>query len=509
MRLSRKPYDVPLLLASGLLVGLYVLSGGGGFPLDDSWIHQVYARNLAWRGEWAFVPGQPSAASTSPLYTVLLAIGYSLHLPYLLWTSLLGVAALALTGMAGGRIADWLLPQRWLAGWAAGLVLVFSWHLIWAAAAGMETMLFSAFTLVLIGLGGWEWQAVRRDVRATVWRGAGFGGIAALAVMTRPEGALLAGLVGVLLLVLRPGGRLIGWWIVGAGVAFGVVVSPYLLLNLSLTGTPLPNTASAKQAQIAPRLMLSYPQRVADMIYPLIAGAQLLLVPGMIYGFWRNMRSAEWPRIFLALLLVLWPVALILLYAARLPAPYQHGRYVIPALPALIVLGVVGSFHLLDASRSHVLRRVTARALVICMVLTLVFFAFGPGLRAYETDVRIIQEEMVAPAQWIADNINTEDLLAVHDIGAVGYFAARPILDVAGLVSPEVVPIYHDEEALWALMRTRDVAYLMAFPDQLPGHDVTDARLCPVFASPGSTSSAQGAGKMVVYRLAWDGECNG
>ena len=47
-----------------------------GFPLDDSWIHQTYARNLALRGEWAFRPGLPSAGSTSPLWSALLALGF-------------------------------------------------------------------------------------------------------------------------------------------------------------------------------------------------------------------------------------------------------------------------------------------------------------------------------------------------------------------------------------------------------------------------------------------------
>ncbi len=46
-----------------------------GFPLDDAWIHQTYARNLALLAEWAFIPGQLSAGSTSPLWTILLAPG--------------------------------------------------------------------------------------------------------------------------------------------------------------------------------------------------------------------------------------------------------------------------------------------------------------------------------------------------------------------------------------------------------------------------------------------------
>ena len=49
-----------------------------GFPLDDSWIHLTYARNFAEHGEWAFRLGERSAGSTSPLWTVLLSIGFLL-----------------------------------------------------------------------------------------------------------------------------------------------------------------------------------------------------------------------------------------------------------------------------------------------------------------------------------------------------------------------------------------------------------------------------------------------
>ena len=63
----RQLSNKPMFLLALLLVTIYVLAAGGSFPLDDSWIHQTYGRNLALNGEWAFLPGKPSAASTSPL----------------------------------------------------------------------------------------------------------------------------------------------------------------------------------------------------------------------------------------------------------------------------------------------------------------------------------------------------------------------------------------------------------------------------------------------------------
>jgi len=93
-----------LILAGALLISLAVylvacfIAYRIGFPLDDSWIHQTYARNLALRGEWSFLPGQPSAGSTSPLWTILLSVGFFLQLSPYIWTYFLG--ALFLFGIS-------------------------------------------------------------------------------------------------------------------------------------------------------------------------------------------------------------------------------------------------------------------------------------------------------------------------------------------------------------------------------------------------------------------------
>src|SRR5688572_24206639 len=136
--------DLLFLFVAALVVGLYVLRAANqdevGFPLDDSWIHQVYGRNLAERGEWAFVPGEPSAASTSPLFTVLLSIGNLLNLTPFVWAFSLGILALTLGGMMAARLGEILFPGTAWVGLGTGLAVMLAWHMVWAAASGMETM---------------------------------------------------------------------------------------------------------------------------------------------------------------------------------------------------------------------------------------------------------------------------------------------------------------------------------------------------------------------------------
>jgi hypothetical protein len=145
-----------VILAAFISVGAYLFVSqrfyGPGFPLDDAWIYQTYARNLAWRSEWAFLPGVPSGGSTGPLWSILLAPGYWLGLAPFFWTWLLGCLTLAAVGVMGMWFFASSAPALKTNAVWVGLALVLEWHLIWAAGSGMETLAFSAMVLLVLGL---------------------------------------------------------------------------------------------------------------------------------------------------------------------------------------------------------------------------------------------------------------------------------------------------------------------------------------------------------------------
>jgi hypothetical protein len=104
---------------------------------------------------------------------------------------------------------------------------------------------------------------------------------------------------------------------------------------------------------------------------------------------------------------------------------------------------------------------------------------------------------MVKTSLWIAEHTESDSSIAAHDIGALGFFGERAIIDLAGLVTPEVIPFIRSEEAIESFLNQNSTDYLMTFPGWYP-------RLIqglPLVYMTNSTFSPQSGGEnMAVYR---------
>lgn len=469
-----------LSLTGFLVASLLVI--GVGFPLDDAWIHQTYARNLAWYGEWAFIPGQPSAGSTAPLWSALLALGYVLRLPYLGWTFLLGGSSLFGLGLTGEALARRYFPQLGGSFPWVGLFLIGEWHLVWAAASGMETLLFGMCILLAL------WWSAR--ARGIAWGGVGL--LIGASVWVRPDGITLFGPAAFTLLLCETGWRerMRGLaWLVG-GVA--ALFAPYLLFNLLVQGSVWPNTFYAKQAEYAVQRQLPILLRFFNEVKLPLIGSGIFLLPGFAAFCWKAWRERRWA----VLGAVIWFLGYALLYALRLPVTYQYGRYFIPAMPVYFVIGVAGSISLLQGLRTRRWGWLLARVGIISGVIVWgAFYIIGAG--RYAQDVAIIETEMVSTAKWVAANTPPQALIAAHDIGAMGYFGERRLLDLAGLVSPDIIPFIRDEARIAAWLDEQQADYLVVLAGWYP---VLPVGKPLVFQTNGRFAIQSGGSNMEVYQ---------
>jgi hypothetical protein len=442
------------VIGVSVYVGVAAAGGHSGFPLDDAWIHQTYARNWVESGQLAYVAGQPSAGSTAPLWTLLISVAYRLRIDPFVWTRLLGAVSLGVSAWLLYRLADRLTPGRRPMAWAIGLLCVGEWHLIWAAASGMETILFIALALALID---------RVWMRSSGWA---VGVIGGLLILTRPEGVLLIGLAVIVLLArsARGGSKEIVKLLLGSII----VVAPGVWFNVQAGGSLFPNTFYAKQSEYA-ELMSSlsiWVQSVFEMSLAPLAGVSFVLLPGLITWLITQRHTLRDQNRWALWLPLAWIALHTAVYALRLPVHYQHGRYLIPIIPIVILYGAIGITRLLDRRASHGMNRLLrVGGLTLAAAAVIVWIVFVPlGATAYATDTAVIDDEMVAVAHWLNDHVPSDAVIAAHDIGAIGYFTQRPLLDLAGLISPEVIPFIRDEAQLMDWMNARQVAYFVTFP---------------------------------------------
>lgn len=419
-----------------------------GFPLDDTWIHLTYARNLAEHGEWAFRLGERSAGSTAPLWTVLLSIGFLIGLAPYVWTYLLGWVLLTLLAVCAEKTAQKLVPSYasripWV-----GLFFVFAWHLTWSAVSGMETLLHALLIFIVLS------ALIGRSRRYLT-----LGLLVGLSIWVRPDGLTLLGPVLFAALFSEKTWHLRGEALWKTLLGFGSLFFPYLLFNLALSDNPLPNTFYAKQAEYGYWPLTPFDERITDYLWPFLASPFLVLIPAALVWLVKRVRDWNWGVIAG----LIWFFGYIGIYFMRMPA-YQHGRYIIPALPIMYLWGILGLLELVASQGMN--KRLAFLWQVTLVMLTVAFTLIGAQQNAQ--DIYWIESEMVATAKWVKENIPSDARLAVHDIGALGYYVENPLVDMAGLISPEVVPFIRNQGQLAEYLDARSVDFLIAFPGLYP-----------------------------------------
>jgi hypothetical protein len=452
-----------------------------GLPLDDAWIHQTYARNLVQRGEWAFIPGEPSAGSTAPLWTALLALTRAIGFGPVGSASVLGTLALTLAGWVCMKWLRFRLADGEALGLGAAMLVALEWHLVWAGLSGMETLMLALLSAAVLAAAEME----RLPPLA-------LGALIGLGVWLRPDALLLGLPVGFVIWAdPRRARREVARRILLTGLGAALLFLPYLAFNQALSGEWWPSTFYAKQAEYAELRSEPILIRFLLQFRAPLTGAGIVLAPGVVLSALYSVRERRPER----LAPLLWAMAFLGAYALRLPVDYQHGRYAMPVVPVFIVLGLEGMARWIRLRSPSIGRRVVSRVWVLTLALTTALF-WVLGGRAYARDVAIIETEMVRAARWVRDNTPTDALVAAHDIGALGYYADRRLVDLAGLVTPEVIPILRDEAALAGYLEERGADYLVTFPSWYP---TLTHGLRPLFTTDEPFAPAAGGDNMAIY----------
>ncbi|MBM3286477.1 MAG: glycosyltransferase family 39 protein [Candidatus Eisenbacteria bacterium] len=452
---------VGLFLAALLLVGalsfLYVTSEAAGprfarigLPLDDAWIHQVYARSIAEGRPFQYNPGEPETGATSPLWVILLAPAHLVGIPPVAAAKAAGVLLAAAAAVAAVSLAGRFVGPR--LGLAAAASVCLLPYMIFAAVSGTEVPLFVLLLMLTFG-----WIARGR------WRLAGLG--AGLSILARPEGYLLLPLLAVARLLHGPrGDRLRG--ALGTILPALGVIFPWILCCLLATGRPFPSTYYAKahwfglmnedQLAAIASLLLYQPFLGTSFAAPwlrIVLGVSAL---GLAVAGLRRLAHVQ-PSAAIAA--GLFPFAFLYALSTQLPmglilGPDEAGsiknfyfaRYLLPGAIALVVLWWMGV-----GEADRIMRRFLGRA-ARTGLFSLLMFAVAATLvhqhrimrAVYSWNCRNIEEQQVAAGRWISEKLPAGASVGVSDAGAIRFFGNHRVIDLLGLNSHRLLPLLSD-----------------------------------------------------------------
>ena len=437
-----------------------------GHVYDDPFITYRYARNLAQGAGFIYNPGERVLSTSTPLFTLLLAAGFPLwpNLPHL--ANLIGAFSLGL-----GGFFLWNLGCTWGMGlerWA--LLLLYPTFPLVTGTLGSETPLYLALCL-----GAFAAYARENQLLAAA--------LSALAVLTRLDGVLIPIVLSFYHVLKKH--RLPSW---KAVAIFGCLTLPWFVFAWIYFGHPLPITLFTKHHQgslavsqhFLPGIMTITGWYAKNLYFQLEI---VLSIIGLAFVIW-------WKRQWLPLLA--WTAVYSLAYQTLGVSRYFW--YYAPLIPVFIILVTLGLAFLTHIKDSPLLSvRLPAlenfsRLSLIAISMLLVFSQAQASWLARD------QNSLIFPfyrsiGEWLNANTPPDARIGMLEVGIIGYYAQRPVIDFAGLIQPDVAAqmnpsTTYQDAALWAMQQYQPeyiALHTNAFPDLEKGYIAQNCLLVKVF----------------------------
>ena len=422
-RLERAGLLAALLLAAVLVLPLR------GYLTDDTFIHLQYARHLADGHGPVFNVGERVYGCTSPLWMLLLALAMTLGADGLAAAKALGAAS-----TLASVVLLFVLARRTLRAPALRVAAVVTWAahawMIRWALSGMETPLAAALTLA-------GFVALTSARRAGA-RSAGAGLAWALAALVRPEASLL--LLAWSASTLAGGVESPAVWRRARALAPAVIVAgAWLLFARSYYGSFVPHTLSAKAAGSTGLAAIpDNARRMAEIVGAADGVLVVLLVAALAASARARAGALAGPR----LLAWAWTLGVPALYLARgVPV---ISRYLVPVSPVLAWLAwlAADAWWLDRGAAASSGRAARLAALVTACALAQNLVAWRLVVQPQVTSfTRGMEQGLIPLGRWLDAHAPANAAVATPDIGAIGYYGRRRVIDLGGLVTPRMVPL--------------------------------------------------------------------
>lgn len=510
---------ISLSIIATFLISEYLITKGHiNVPLDDVYIHFEFSRNLVNGKGFSFIPGNPTPGSTSPLWTILLAIPYIFLKNHILISKLLSAFFYIASGILTYLYCNHFFKKKSLS-LTAAIMFLLTGRFAWSALSGMEITSFTTFLLLFLLV-----NIKRKPIYLQSF-------ILGVASLLRPEGYILFVFFIFSELIInfkKYNNNNSILKIINSILLYTLIIIPYLTFSYKTTGNILPNTFYAQSISsysviFRIKLAFLYLFRFLYLIFtdnPIIA----IGIPYGIYNIFRYIKQKNLNYLVFILITLGFP----LIESIIAPNLRHHGRYIMPFIPIYTLIGFYGLNQYFSLIKKQITQFMSLLILNLVIIITIsylffdkkifltisiimlmlmslliftiankfklfiknvirkkeiiyislsfiyLFILLGNWAYTFGYNVKNINDMHVKIGYWIKENTSCEDQIALHDIGAITYISQRNIIDMVGLVSSDVLTVLkgttkeNREEPLWNYLKNKKPEYIIIIPSWYP-----------------------------------------
>lgn len=437
-----------LILVTAIAIPFYFVSnqkstnGFYGFPLDDPWIHLTFAKNLVEYSAYSYYKNEViTSGSTSPLYTFLAALLYMFIKNEFILSYIIGIVFFVLL-----VLFSYLLSKRDFN--SVTLALIFSFlialqpKLTLISVSGMETTMFIFMTIASL-----YFYRIEKLVMTGIFLG--------LTLWTRPEGLILILILFVDILLQRFyfktnfGSKIISKQnLLMLLLPLIIISAGYFGFNYLLDGHLLPNTYRAKINYYYDSDRMNFINR--DVIKYFSSGEFVVVWIFFLINIIFSVHDIIKKRYSPFILYTKFTIFFVLVYIVKLPFAHRFGRYLMPVIPYYLITSIYGLKRLVELIHSK-------SKLDWYFALNGFFLLFAGSTIMLSTnsisenakEIAMVSkyhyDRHIKIAEWLKKNTKETDIIATHDIGAIAFYSDRKIIDMVGLINPEVIDHLRDK----------------------------------------------------------------
>ena len=454
----------------------FFTNGQMGVPLDDTWIHFRFADNFSNGYFYQFNIGEYTAGTTSPLYVIVLGLTSFVIKNYIVNSVLLSFLFYFLSCIFIYKLSLMLfkLDKSEFINFSSlkisadnfalliALVTAITGRVVWSAMSGMETTMFMFFSILGVCYHVRNLSENKFTLIPVIFF--------SVATVSRPEGFLLSGLYFFDVILVSFNEKKIKeifLKFVFAIFIFCLITLPYLIFSYNISGHFFPNTFRGQGGGTV---------FIPDLTFLRIAFTLFFrdnMITGIIFVFafifYMSKLKFYFSKLRYLNLIFLWILVLPLVMSVLIPNWRHHVRYLIPLIPFINLITVYLLFYILNLKFMESVKtffvgykRLTAAILLMSLPYFLVFAA------ALGKNTDNINSQQVKLAGWVNENVKKDEVIAINDIGAITFINGNKIIDMAGLVTPEILRYRQynwgdNLDSINYLLKKNNVSYIIIY----------------------------------------------